>query len=42
MYGNLDAENELASIYAAQALVMRAVIAWIGILAIMTLGGILN
>lgn len=42
MHDNLDAENELASIYAAQALVMRAVIAWIGILAVMTLGGILN
>jgi membrane protein required for beta-lactamase induction len=42
MYGNLDMENELASIYAAQALVMRAVIAWIGILAVMTLGGIFN
>ncbi len=39
---NLEMENELASIYAAQALVMRAVIAWIGILAVMTLGGILN
>jgi len=37
---NLEMENELASIYAAQALVMRAVIAWIGILAVMTLGGI--
>lgn len=42
MHNNLDMENELASIYAAQALVMRAVIAWIGILAIMTLGGIFN
>lgn len=39
---NMDMENELAGIYAAQALVMRAVIAWIGILAIMTLGGIFN
>jgi membrane protein required for beta-lactamase induction len=39
---NLDMENELASIYAAQALVMRAVIVWIGILAVMTLGGIFN
>jgi AmpE protein len=39
---NLDMDTELASIYAAQALVMRAVIAWIGILAVMTLGGILN
>ena len=39
---NMDMEDELASIYAAQALVIRAVIAWIGILAIMTLGGIFN
>jgi len=39
---NLDMENELASIYAAQALIMRAVIVWIGILAVMTLGGIFN
>ncbi len=39
---NLEAENELASIYAAQALVMRSVIVWIGILAVMTLGGIFN
>jgi len=39
---NLDVESELASIYAAQALVMRAVIVWISILALMTLGGIFN
>ena len=39
---NLDRGNELASIYAAQALVMRAVIVWIGMLAVMTLGGIFN
>lgn len=39
---NLEIANELASVYAAQALVMRAVIVWIGILAIMTLGGIFN
>jgi len=39
---NLDRENELASIYAAQALVMRSVIVWVGILAVMTLGGIFN
>ena len=39
---NMEMENELAGIYAAQALVIRAVIAWIGILAIMTLGGIFN
>jgi len=39
---NLDMETELAGIYAAQALVMRAVIVWIGILAVMTLGGIFN
>lgn len=38
----LDRENELASIYGAQALVMRAVIVWVGILAVMTLGGIFN
>jgi len=39
---NLDMETELASIHAAHALVMRAVIVWIGILAVMTLGGIFN
>ena len=39
---NMAMENELTGIYAAQALVIRAVIAWIGILAIMTLGGIFN
>lgn len=39
---NLDMENELSSVHAAQALVMRAVIVWIGILAVMTLGGIFN
>jgi len=39
---NLDMQTELAGIYAAQALVMRAVIVWIGILAVMTLGGIFN
>lgn len=38
----LDKENELAGVYAAQALVMRAVIVWISILAIMTLGGFIN
>lgn len=38
----MDMETELAGIYTAQALVIRAVIAWIGILAIMTLGGIFN
>jgi membrane protein required for beta-lactamase induction len=37
---NLDMENELSSIHAAQALVMRAVVVWIGMLALMTLGGI--
>lgn len=37
---NLEMETEVASIYAAQALVMRAVIVWISILAVMTLGGI--
>ena len=39
---NQTMEHELSSIYAAQALVMRAVIVWIGILAVMTLGGIFN
>jgi AmpE protein len=39
---NLEMETEVASIYAAQALVMRAVIVWISILAVMTLGGIFN
>lgn len=37
---NLEMETEIASVHAAQALVMRAVIVWIGILAVMTLGGI--
>jgi len=39
---NLEVKNELASIYAAQALVMRSVIVWISTLAVMTLGGIFN
>lgn len=39
---NQAMEHELSSIYAAQALVMRAVIVWIGMLAVMTLGGIFN
>lgn len=39
---NLNMEDELAGIYAAQALVMRATIVWIGILALLTLGGIFN
>lgn len=39
---NLDMETELAGIYAAQALVMRAVVVWIGMHAVMTLGGIFN
>ena len=39
---NQEAGNELACIYAAQALVMRAVIVWISILAVLTLGGIFN
>lgn len=39
---DLDTADELASIYAARALVMRAVIVWISILAMMTLGGIFN
>lgn len=37
---NLEMVTELATVHAAQALVMRAVIVWIGILAILTLGGI--
>ena len=39
---NQEAGNELSCIYAAQALVMRAVIVWISILAVLTLGGIFN
>lgn len=39
---NLEMSTEIASIHAAQALVMRAIIVWIGILAVMTLGGIFN
>lgn len=39
---NLEPQTELAAIYASQALVMRAVIVWIGMLAVMTLGGIFN
>jgi membrane protein required for beta-lactamase induction len=39
---NLEMETEIASVHAAQALVMRSVIVWIGILAVMTLGGIFN
>jgi len=38
----LEMKDELTGIHAAQALVMRAVIVWIGMLAMMTLGGILN
>ncbi|MDT8281587.1 MAG: regulatory signaling modulator protein AmpE [Gammaproteobacteria bacterium] len=39
---NIDMENELASIYGAQALVMRAVIVWVAILAVLTLGEIIH
>lgn len=39
---NLDMRDELAGIHAAQALVMRTVVVWIGILAVLTLGGIFN
>lgn len=39
---NLELENEIAKIYAAQALIMRGIIVWIGMLAVMTLGGIFN
>ena len=39
---NTEIEDEIASVYAAQDLVMRAVIVWVGILAVMTLGGVLN
>ncbi|HEB82465.1 MAG TPA: regulatory signaling modulator protein AmpE [Gammaproteobacteria bacterium] len=38
----LEMKEELASIHAAQALVMRAVIVWIGILAVLTLGGLFH
>lgn len=37
---NLEMDSETASIHAAQALVMRAVIVWIAILSVLTLGGI--
>lgn len=37
-----EMNDEIASVHAAQALVTRAVIVWIGILAVMTLGGVLN
>lgn len=39
---NLDVENEIVRIHTAQALVMRSIIVWIAILAVMTLGGIFN
>jgi len=39
---NLDIDSEISTVYAAQALVMRAVIVWIAILAVMTLGGVLT
>jgi len=39
---NLEAGDELTSIHTARTLVVRAVIVWISILAIMTLGGILH
>lgn len=39
---NLDMHTELAAVYASQALVMRAVIVWIGMLAVMTLGGVFH
>ena len=39
---NSEVGNEIASVSSAQALVMRAVIVWIGTLAVLTLGGILN
>lgn len=39
---NQELVNEIASIHAAHALVMRSVIVWIGILAVMTLGGLFN
>ncbi len=39
---NTEIEDEIASVHAAQDLVMRAVIVWVGILAVMTLGGVLN
>jgi len=39
---NLEVETELAGIHTSRALVMRSVIVWIAILAVMTLGGIFN
>lgn len=39
---NLEIKSETSSIDAAQALVMRSIIVWIGILAMMTLGGVFN
>ncbi len=39
---NTEMDDEIASVHAARNLVMRAVIAWIGILAVMTLGGAFN
>ncbi|NOQ88864.1 MAG: regulatory signaling modulator protein AmpE [Gammaproteobacteria bacterium] len=39
---NLEIKDEVTSIHSAQALVMRSIIVWIGILAVMTLGGIFN
>lgn len=39
---NLQTDSELASVYAARALVMRAIIVWISVLAIMTLAGLFN
>ncbi len=37
-----EIDDEIASVHAAESLVIRAVIVWIAILAVMTLGGVLN
>lgn len=39
---NTETNDELAGIHAAQALVMRSVIVWVAMLAVLTLGGIFN
>lgn len=36
---DMEMKNEIASIHAAQALVMRSVMVWIAVLAVLTLGG---
>lgn len=39
---NMEMKTEIASIHAAQALVLRAIMVWIAVLAILTLGGWLH